>query len=376
MANSLLENKLLLQYLAAAGGALSEGKPIGSALGGVTMQNLGANAQAQLQGQYSQQSTNVQQLLKQLLMGLPDGAKISADRENFKFSTPTKAFQGAQGPVTEQNVPADQSSLPTTQGNQQNLLMSLLNPSASPPAINADLAGLTAQDVSQAFQGSIAKGQLENQTIRTMLETFGSLGMLGSEQQEVAPVEVPGVGPVTLDVWKSLPANEKEYAIFVHGSRKMGDTEPLSREEFASLKPTDRERLLRAYQRDPELLKLSMREKASGATRISLGEKMAEKKAISEMQGEDYFRDPKWVDDITDHLSSRAVKSKVNQAIAEGKDSSPIVAEEKVRYIEAKVKAGGGTIEDVKWDEDGKTIVWTVRWPSGSIERIRHAVRD
>ena len=42
----LLENKLLLQYMAGAGGAMSAGEPIGPALNQITQQNLAAQSQA------------------------------------------------------------------------------------------------------------------------------------------------------------------------------------------------------------------------------------------------------------------------------------------------------------------------------------------
>ena len=106
----------------------------------------------------------------------------------------------------------------------------------------------------------------------------------------------------------------------------------------------------------------------AGATRITLGEKLEEKKAVSELQGQLYFQDPKWVDDVSKYISDKAVRSRILTS-----DDPNAERREVGRYIDRKIEAGGGTIQSVKWSEDGRTAVWTVQWEDGTVGTVRYA---
>lgn len=102
--SDLFQNKLFLQYLANAGGAMSAGEPIGPALNQVTQQNISAQ--------------NFAKMLAQLMGDANNAAtpgKISTDGKKFSYSTDlgnlSLAQEGSQLPGgsginwTLQNMP-------------------------------------------------------------------------------------------------------------------------------------------------------------------------------------------------------------------------------------------------------------------------------
>lgn len=105
---------------------------------------------------------------------------------------------------------------------------------------------------------------------------------------------------------------------------------------------------------------------------INLGTKIEEKKAMSELAGQLYFNDPKWVDDIGKKVSDF---EKDQAWLIPEKDRPLAKSRLIVKSIEDKITAGSGKIQSVVMDEDGKTMVWTVNWPSGDTKVIRQAVK-
>jgi hypothetical protein len=108
------------------------------------------------------------------------------------------------------------------------------------------------------------------------------------------------------------------------------------------------------------------------AKAINLGTKIEEKKALSELAGQLYFNDPKWTDDI--HKQVLDFDKNQSWLIPE-KDRPLAKSKVIVKSIEDKIVAGGGNIQKVVMDKDGKTMVWTVKWPSNDIKTIKQAVK-
>lgn len=145
--DNLLKNNLFLQYLSGAGGAMSAGEPIGPTLNQITQQNIGAQSKHKLQQSYMK-------TLQQMLGGLPMGGKISGDKDNLTIKMPTGSL-AQEGSQLEGGSGIDWSD-PKEQGQLSAFLREgAANPSASPSDVSsADLAGLTAADVSQALSGA------------------------------------------------------------------------------------------------------------------------------------------------------------------------------------------------------------------------------
>jgi len=142
--------------------------------------------------------------------------------------------------------------------------------------------------------------------------------------------------------------------------------------------PTEKERFTRAVMADPELMKAAKEVAAAGATRITLGEKLKEVKERAGLKGQLWFKDPKWTSDLEKHISSEDVQNELFATGFEPGSAEYIGAKarHKIKFIEDKITAGGGEIVNVKWAADGKTMVWTVKWPSGDTETVKYAVRS
>ena len=200
-----LENKLLLQYLAGVGGAMSAGEPIGPAVAGITQQNISAQ--------------NFVKMMKTLLAG---GGKLNLDKENLSFKAPMSVF----GEGTKMGEPTGGSALDpsryTTGAKQPAFdLGDLLNPSASPLDISAaDLAGLTTQDITQALQLKFAGEELKRKKMADVVEEtyYGAAARrMEAETARITPsISVPGIGmlsrPEFIQWWKTATKDERTAA--------------------------------------------------------------------------------------------------------------------------------------------------------------------
>jgi hypothetical protein len=374
--SNLFQNKLFLQYLSGAGGALSAGQPVGPAIHDITQKTIGAQSQAALNQQYME-------MLRKMLSGeeVPAGGKVTIDEKGTKLEVPKgMGAIGAPGAVgtptpTPTGTPAPMS-LPTMPGSAQ---LGAINPFApSQPSISAaDLAGLGPQDVSRALSGATSIEALRQQSIANILSARQPL-------EEDFPVKVP-MGPegilttVSLREWKALPQDERDYALFVQASENLGDTDIISRREFKMLEPTEREQFVRAAMKDPAMKAVAKELSRAGAPKISIGEKIAgkvaEKKALGKLKGQLYFSDPDWIDDIDKRLGSEDIQREIfMESQKEGGDPELMRAKKTIKFIEDKISVGGA-IQDVKLSADGKTMTWTVRWKSGDVEDISYVVR-
>jgi hypothetical protein len=219
--DSLIQNKLLLQYLAGAGADISSGQGIGPNVNAVTQQNI--------------QSQNMMKLLKQLLG--PDGTKATFSNTGMNLTVPKEStifgsILGGEGsrpfkvdPALDQNPVAPVTPTPTSSvrggsfdtnpfvGGQSSLDFSA-----------SDLAGLTTQDISAALgmrmkrDSDLAdvsyKQALTNQAIAATVENTPSID-----------VNIPGGG--------SMKLTPKDYITY----RKIhDDNQPTKIKEYAFAK--------------------------------------------------------------------------------------------------------------------------------------------
>lgn len=380
-----MDMNMLSQYLSGMGAGLNK-DPWVQNLNKITQENISAKSQAGLIDFY-----------RQILSGKMPGAKANLSEKGMNLTLPSNALGGlgggeggggggdtnilsGEGGGTEpsagdmSNANAPVSNIPNNQ-QKGGFLSSLLNPSVSQPgAALPSLAGLTPQDISAALGGAVDIEQLRQKQI---MDTFAmnqpAKPVKADPLSNEFPIQHPEAGPMSLRQWNALPSSEKEFSAYISGAKKLGaPAEELTREFFNSLEPTDREQFMRAAMEDPELMQATKELAKSGATKISLGEKLSEKKALANLQGQLYFKDPDWVDDLSKHMSSKDVRSTTLFA----DDPITAKAEEKIKFIESKISAGGGSVQDVKFGDDGKTMIWTIKWPSGDTEVIKYAIRN
>jgi len=397
----LLNNKLLLQYLSAAGMDISGGGVLGANVNQVTQQNISAQ--------------NYAKLLKNILS---KGGKISMDQQNISIKAPSAAFQGPEGPGTASPLGAPQENIGLrgesgTAGvstgvnklrkmeatpesrSESDLLSSLLmgnlgieNPSASPlgDISAADLAGLTPQDISQALQFRFAQDEQAQQRINDAFNNAYKAALMGQMESEAiykeneqvrklldslrtSPLEVPGISGLTLEEWEKLPADVKSYSYYAFDAKKNNE-EVLSFNEFKQ--QSDPSSLIQYYkmgEADPEFKKWLLEYKAAGATQINIGQQVEKKRAME------------WVDFETSlpeklgkHMSSDEVQSKLLQFDPGTTEEVDAIANERARYIESELK-NRGTVIDMQLSDDG-VATWTIKTKSGTTETITYALYD
>ena len=394
----------LMQVLGAAGAGLNPD---------AWVQNLNALVQS---GYGSKKQFNLIDVFKQMLSGdMAEGkATIGKDGVSLKLpstaglvseafgggkmgapsgSTPKPFAEGLPGAQVP-NVPAPSPNvnLPTLKGGliyDQKTVGNLLNPSASQLDVSAaDLAGLTPQDVSNALSGALNiekfqqtkitdaadllyKGALTKESIARAKE----LGE-GDPLDQNFPIPHPEAGNLSLRQWQSLPTEEREFAAYVHAAKKIGaPKEELTRKFFSMLEPSDREQFLRAAMADPKLMTAAKELAKSGATRIGTDILVERKKEMLKLSGQEFFGKGKHVAGLQKRMDTEDVQNKIFMAETP-EQADQIRAEEAVKYIESEIAGRGGVVVNVRFAEDNKTMIWTVKWPSGDTEEIKHAVRD
>ena len=81
--SNLMQNRLLMQYLSGAGGAMASGQPVAPALNQITQQNIGAQSQAALNKRYMG-------MIGKMLGGgeVPAGGKFTREEKGTKIELP------------------------------------------------------------------------------------------------------------------------------------------------------------------------------------------------------------------------------------------------------------------------------------------------
>jgi len=370
--SNLLQNKLLLQYLAGAGADIASGQPIGQNVSAITQQNIAAQ--------------NMMGLLAKMLAGeVPEGGKITIDNKGTKIQVPKMQSQ--------QQLAAEGSQLPGGSGvdwtKPENIakLSSFLRPSEgqlgniSP----GDLAGLSTADITQALQGALAVKEFGRKRLRDIADALYKQKIMDYYDvligRETPSVTIPGTDikltrKEFLDWYKTATKDERTAAIKNYEYALQQGFKG-SFEQFMDRAKTTHQKDYEYYVtqerqmgREPKPFNEWMLDVAK-AGGLSIGEIVGRKKALAEVAGQLYFKDPKWVNDVERYLKSEPVRIRILTA----DDEQLETARETVRFIENKIKAGGGVIEDVKLSEDERTMIWTVKWPSGDVEVIKHDIR-
>ena len=186
-----------------------------------------------------------------------------------------------------------------------------------------------------------------------------------------APLEVPGKGKISLDEWNALDTKTKAYSYYAFDAGQRGE-EVIPYDEWSrqTNSPTAFD-LYNLAKDDPEFQNWLTEYRQSGATRISLGEKVETKRALTEVENINYFTDPKGglQDDLNKYLSSPEVRDELLQFYDDptGREIAKVRAKE--NFAVSKIKSSGGKIVDQKLD--GRDFVWTVEWPNGDTTEVR-----
>jgi len=227
--NNLLTNKLFLQYLTAAGNDILSRKPIGTNVNAVTNQAITAQ--------------NFTNLMKKLLSNDND-MKASIDKNGMKLHIPTTSLGfgagvgngeaiGTANGTLGAGIGASNEPLGNVSSNKEGGLSKLLNPFSDSQlnGISAgDLAGLTPQMISNALA-------LKRQNDSLNEQKFVDLAKLMPKPTPTVPTFIKNTpyGDITLDQYKALPTNTKEYLSYLLAARQLGE-KPKSLEEYNKMK--------------------------------------------------------------------------------------------------------------------------------------------
>lgn len=329
MGKSALQNPQVQQILSATGANLAGPGSLAESWNDITQQRIATQSYAKV--------------LSKILNGEIEGGKFEISDKGTKIQFPNQ-----KGGTSELGSVGDTSGL-GVEGTPNAGMFKVANPfSPSQSGISAaDLTGLTPQDISSAFQDTLSVEALKQKRVRDVIDMIYKFNKM--QNTDTAAI--------------------KNYKYAVRDGYT-GSFEEFQRDSKTTHQKDYEEAVAGGYEGSFNEWLLQMRR--AGATRISLGEKLTEKKAIGELKGQLYFKDPKSSSDLAKYISSEDVQNKIFAS----DDPDLARAEESVKFIEGKITAGGGTIEDVKLSEDGKTMIWTVKWPSGDTETIERAIRN
>lgn len=351
------------------------------------------------------QSANYMALLKSLLGGLPQGAKMTGDKDslNLKIPTPSLGTMKTEEPsfgIGELNVSPEVSSMfpPKKSSNVGGITspgQGLINPfvESSPEISGAVLAGLSPEDISKALSFKFMQTELGQQRVKDIADMMYKGGMLGVAEREAdikagqaetsrlgkltelaklarrAPLEVPGLESLTLDEWNALDTKTKAYSYYAYDAQKRGE-EVMAYNEWATQtdEPTAKE-LYDIAKGDPEFNEWLFKYKEASATKISLSEKLTELEAKGELKARMYFTDPEGMTADLDTL----LKTKRSEIMTSANPSRK-KAELAEDWIEGKIVNKGGTILDKRLEDS--TFIWRVKWPDGKTNEVKYAAKS
>lgn len=333
---NLLQNKLFLQYISAAGAGLAEGGGAGmaQAVGGVTQQNIATQ-------NYSKMQQQQMKMLSEILRGeLPAGASVKKSPDGKStFSLPS--MDGLRSEEAETVFPGGAKPLSGSAYGG-----GLLNPSDDQPGTSGpDLAGLTPQDLSRALSGAVNVNQL--------VQTSDIL-------RQKVDVARQNAGQ-TDDI------KEYHYAISqgYDGSLSdfMNNTKSLGIKDYEYAKDQGYKGSL--YDWKTQIAKF-------GATRINMSEKVETKKRLGEIKGQLRFDSGDFSGDIEKHMSSKDVTQRI--FLSDTENESLAKSEEKANFISSQLIGNGAEIIDEKLKD--KIGTWQVKWPNGEVKSYSYVLYD
>ena len=349
---NLLQNRMFLQFLSAGGQDIAAGEPIGKRVGEATQQNIQAQSFAGL--------------LSKILAG---GGDFKLDKDKFTLSgapnilgesSETVGGPSELGPVGV-NPPGKVTPSQPGAGldiSQANLLSTFLNPSDSPlgDISPSDLAGLTTQDIGSIVGFKLAREEL----VRKRAADVAGLPLVEAKTQ-LALAQAAKAG---------IPKDQRTAAI---KNYEFAQTQGF-KGSFTDFKNATETTHKKDYDTAVEggytgTFHEWMLEMAKAGA-INLGEVVARKGALEDIEAVKYFTDPKGLTrDIDKFISSDDVQNQLIQL--EGPEVDRKKAQLTENFITGKIASAGGVILDSKLD--GRTFVWTVKWPDGTTSEVRHA---
>jgi len=385
---NLLSNNLLLSMLSQGGASLAGEGSIAASINPILQSTIAAQSKTKEQNRQAKMLSAI--LGKGLDFKSSADGKISIGAENISGlidnlggSDRVLSGQGLGGIQEDTDQTIDKSKTGIT-----SLFSNLLNPNSSPLDVPAfsDLVGLTPQDITQALAGAVNVETLKQKIASGIEDLNIRRGALGLQQQQAktselkartalmkelrsSPLEVPGLGKISLTEWKNLDTKTKAYSYYAFDAKNRNE-EVLPYNEWSQQtdEPTAKQ-IFDIAKDDKEFKEFYFESKRAGAPQISLGEKL-------NIKAEKFFTDPKGLPvAVEKFMNTDDVQNQLIQFAPGSEEGNLKRAQLAVSFIEGRIQTAGGSIEEVKMSSNGKIMTWTVKFPSGNVEEISYGVR-
>lgn len=386
----LFQNKIFLSFLSQAGAGLAQNEAV-SGINALVQQGISAKSASDLQAKKRREFADILAGInvpgkKQTMTIDGDGTtklSVSGDKDTGLGGMSLESSEALTG-IQPGKYSADQNAeigRLLGGGGMDTLLRGGSLPSTGQSGASyEELAGLTAQDISRitsdSLKSEIAKSSINYQKALAA-ESRARIGTSRSaelrrwqESLRQSPLEVPGLGYISFEQWKSLDSKTKAYTYYVFDAKK-NDEAALSYNEWErQTDPTTIKQIYDTSLKDKGFKEFFFKQKALGAPKISIGEKVKYEEAKADVRAKKFFTDPKgFARDVSKHVSSDEVQNKVF-ALGESDRAKAIVQEAENKAV-SLIQSSGGKIVSSK--VEGRTFIWTVEWLDGSTSEVKYA---
>lgn len=376
----LLANPDFQYMLAGIGAGMGQryDNPFAQAAGGITMQSIGAKNQAALlarllgqggKGEGVSVGSGYDKVSKQFL-GADPATKISSDGKTATFTGPVGAFEGFGGGSTPAVNPSS--------GGQSGII----NPSVGLPGdlSGLSLAGLKPEDVNKAITLGLTGADLERKRVSDLYVNAYHQALVNEKiaargaKEVSAPIEIPGIGQVSLPQFNALPAKTKAYA-YAMQLRKQNGQGIISPEQFdRETDPASMERLVERAMTDPNFKDMWFKSKAAGATQINLGDKAALQEQTNAINNFSDLKKPgnAKLFEPTEKENSKLI---IEHGIPGDPTYDKALVKFKINKALALVKGTGVTVLEKEARIEGNEIIIPVITRTGAKDVIRRTIR-
>ena len=362
-------------------------------------------------------ATNDSDLFKQILGDVGEGIKTSND---VAEPEPVAATQPSASATSAQPVQAAPVASVTSTAMPNPFTVSPMNLNIA----GSNLAGLTPENIMSVIGAKQQQDQLKQQSYRDLVDSIykGNAMKIGAAKEareaEASPVDIKYkkalIAKAEQDTENDKPIHPVEGSKVMLNAKdwiayqklnKENQTPTIKNYEYAQSQGYSgsfvnfQDAAKTTHKKDyDEAVKTGYKgtfntwlTDMAKAGAINLGDLMKKESALNDMAGENFFKDPKWLNVLDNHLKDADVKDRIDYAKAAGLGPKATKEEQqqaqrtasarerakvKMEFIHSRIVGGGGKIVgDPTPNADGKSFTWKVRWPSGNITEITQPVR-